>query len=86
MNEFEDTQSNSKNIAEVIQKAIDDYKIEMDTLEDPDVREEFLNKIALIESYKDEFREELIYSIQSLGEMQYEPAADKIANNSCSKF
>lgn len=76
LNEFEDTQSNSKNIAEVIQKAIDDYKIEMDTLEDPDVREEFLNKIALIESYRAEFREELIYSIQSLGEKIREVAEE----------
>jgi hypothetical protein len=76
LNEFEDTQSNSKNIAEVIQKAIDDYKIEMDLLEDEDVRAEYLTRIALVESYRNEFREELIYSIQSLGEKIREVAEE----------
>lgn len=68
LNEFQKNESNSKNIKEVIAKAINDYKIEVDAINDPEERATYLERIALVELYQEEFREELIFSIQSLGE------------------
>lgn len=72
LNEFEDNSSNAKSIMDIIDKAIADYKLEVSQTLTGEDAAEYLQKIALVEKYKEEFRNELIFSIKSLGEQVQE--------------
>ena len=76
LNEFEDNESNSSIISSVIDKAISSYKIEVSQIEDAEDRAIYSQRAELVERYKDEFRNELIFAIQSLGEEVREVAEE----------
>ena len=76
LNEFEDNATTKQTISDIIELAMSEYKLQVNKAYEGEDRDEFLRRADLVMNYQDEFRSELIFAIQSLGETIREVAEE----------
>lgn len=78
-NEY-DAAANQSKILDSIDKAIADYKTQVNSIKNEKAKAEFTRRIEKIELFKDDWKNELVYQLDSLGQKFHEKITDSEGN------